>query len=68
MNETEDASLNIIDDNVDPEKGLKSEEGLTQKYFNYNKGNVKLVKLNVEKKKKTQVMNVNKPLVFYYLT
>ena len=63
MKEIDDATLNITDDNIDPEKGLKSEEGVSQKYFNYNKGNVKLVKLNVEKKKKSQVINVNKPLV-----
>jgi hypothetical protein len=66
MNEIDDATLNITDDNVDPEKGLKSEEGLSQKYFNYNKGNVKLVKLNVEKKKKSQVIKINKPLVLNF--
>jgi hypothetical protein len=65
MNETAaDTALEIIDDNNDnPDKGLKSSEALSQKYFNYNNGIVKLTKLQIEKKKKSPVMNINKPLV-----
>jgi hypothetical protein len=41
------------------------EQSVTQKYFNGGRGNVKLTRLNVEKKKKSPVMNMNKPMVLF---
>jgi hypothetical protein len=50
-------------ENPNQEVGISvGDESVSQKYFNGNRA-VKLTKLNVEKKKKSPVMNMNKPLV-----
>ncbi len=52
-------------ENPNQEVGISiGEESVTQKYFNGNRA-VKLTKLNVGKKKKSPLMNANKPLVKY---
>ena len=65
MNEYVESVLEIVDDN--PDKGLKEEESVSNKYFNFNQGKVNLTKLNVEKThKKSQMITVNKSLVRKY--